>query len=226
MLKGVWHEIFDLRFFSWISVPQAHKYSIGAVLNFFENSRRYSRINVYHRCQRHRRLILATDFQWSPVSLTPLNSFSPVTTTPVINLLPVTRTRTPWRWGAAKDRKKLKGINQRYLRPPKSATAADGVIWTAMKSCIHKHPTLLDQRLLRPSKLNNAVLVCSSFGGLRGLWSGRVRGLCAFSLLFQWQYRQPWPTSAAGDSFAESTDLCRQFVAGGKIYRRCQRHRR
>jgi hypothetical protein len=28
-LKGVWHEIFDLRFFSWISVPQAHKYSIG-----------------------------------------------------------------------------------------------------------------------------------------------------------------------------------------------------
>ncbi len=33
-LKGVWHEIFDLRFFSWISVPQAHKYSIGAVLNF------------------------------------------------------------------------------------------------------------------------------------------------------------------------------------------------
>ncbi len=27
-LKGVWHEIFDLRFFSWISVPQAPKYSI------------------------------------------------------------------------------------------------------------------------------------------------------------------------------------------------------
>jgi hypothetical protein len=44
---------------------------------------------------------------------------------PVINLLPVTRTRTPWRWGAAKDRRKLKGINQRYLRPPKSATAAE-----------------------------------------------------------------------------------------------------
>ncbi len=53
-LKGVWHEIFDFRFFSWISVPQASKYSIGAILNFFENSRRYSRINVYHRCQRHR----------------------------------------------------------------------------------------------------------------------------------------------------------------------------
>jgi hypothetical protein len=150
MLKGVWHEIFDLSFFSWISVPQAHKYSTGAVLNFFENSRRYSRINVYHRCQRHRRkaaqrcqrhrrLILVTVFQWSPVSLIP-----------GINLLPVSRTRTPWRWGAAKDRKKVKGINRRYPRPPKSATAADGVIGTAMKSCIHKHPTHLDQRPLWP----------------------------------------------------------------------------
>jgi hypothetical protein len=32
-----------------------------------------------------------------------------------------------------------------------------------------KFITHLDQRPLRPSKLNNAVLVCSSFGGLRGL---------------------------------------------------------
>ncbi len=43
---------------------------------------------------------------------------SPVTTTQAINLLPETRTRMPWRWGAAKDRRKLKGINRRYLRPP------------------------------------------------------------------------------------------------------------
>ncbi len=42
-LKGVWHEIFDFRFFSWINVPQAPKYSIEADLSFFENSRRYSR---------------------------------------------------------------------------------------------------------------------------------------------------------------------------------------
>ena len=69
---------------------------------------------------------------------------SPVTTTPAINLFPVTRTRTPLRWGAAKERRKLKGINRRFLRPPKSATAADGVIRTAMKSCIHKYPTHLD----------------------------------------------------------------------------------
>jgi hypothetical protein len=96
------------------------------------------------------------------------DQLSAVTTTPAINLSPVTRTRTPWRWGAAKDRRKLKKINWRYLRPPKSATAADDVSRTAMKSCIHTHPTHLDQRPLRPPKLNNAVF-CSSFGGLRGL---------------------------------------------------------
>jgi hypothetical protein len=61
---------------------------------------------------------------------------APATTTPAINLLTVTRTRTPWRWGAAKDRRKLKGINWRYLQPRKSATAADGVIGTAMKNCV------------------------------------------------------------------------------------------
>ncbi len=99
------------------------------------------------------------------------DQLSAVTTTPAINLSPVTRTRTPWRWGAAKDRRNVKGLNRRYLRPPKSATAADDVIGTAMKSCIHTHHTHthLDQRPLRPPKLNNDVLVCSSFSGLRGL---------------------------------------------------------
>ncbi len=80
-----------------------------------------------------------------------------------------------------------------------------------MKSCIQKHLTHLDQRSLRPPKLNNAVLVWSSFGGYRGLWSGYVRYLCAFSWLFQWQYWRPWPTSAAGDSFAARADLCHQY---------------
>ncbi len=47
------------------------------------------------------------------------------------------------------------GENRQYLWPSTSDTAADGVIGTAMKSCIHKHPTHLDQRLLRPPKLNN-----------------------------------------------------------------------
>jgi hypothetical protein len=79
---------------------------------------------------------------------------SPVTTTLAINLLLVTRTRKPWRWGAAKDRRKLKGTNRRYLRLSKSDTAADGVIGTAIKSCIHGHPTHPDKRPLRPPKLN------------------------------------------------------------------------
>jgi hypothetical protein len=39
------------------------------------------------------------------------DQLSVVTTKPAINLSPVTRTRTPWRWGAAKDRRKLKGIS-------------------------------------------------------------------------------------------------------------------
>jgi len=56
-----------------------------------------------------------------------------VTTTLAINLLPMTRTRMPWSLGTAKDRGKLKGTN----RPSTSDTAADGVIGTAMKSCIH-----------------------------------------------------------------------------------------
>jgi hypothetical protein len=162
---------------------------------FFKNSRRYLRINFYHECQRHRR----KDVQWCQRHqrkkfiagvISPCHGFSviagvvdirdkfiidtgdqlsAVTATPPINLLPVTRTRMPWRWGAAKDRRKMKGINRRYFRPPKSASAADYVIGTAMKSCIHTHPTHLDQRPLRPPKLNNAVLVCGSFGGLRGL---------------------------------------------------------
>ncbi len=55
VLKGVWHEIFNFRFFSKISVPRASEYLIGIISNFFENSRRYSRMNVCQRCQRHRR---------------------------------------------------------------------------------------------------------------------------------------------------------------------------
>ncbi len=37
------------------------------------------------------------------------DQLSAVTTTLAINLSPVTRTRTPWRWGAAKNRKKVEG---------------------------------------------------------------------------------------------------------------------
>jgi hypothetical protein len=53
-LKGQCHEIFDFWFFSWISFPQAPEYTIRAVSNFFENSRRYSQLKVCHRCRWHR----------------------------------------------------------------------------------------------------------------------------------------------------------------------------
>ncbi len=54
MLKGQCNEIFDFWFFSWISFPEAFEYTITVISNFFENSRRYSRLKVHHRCQRHR----------------------------------------------------------------------------------------------------------------------------------------------------------------------------
>ena len=39
-LKGQCHEIFDFRFSTWISFPQAPDYTIRVVSNFFENSQR------------------------------------------------------------------------------------------------------------------------------------------------------------------------------------------
>ncbi len=80
-LNWVWPEIFDFKFFSWISAPQAPKYSIGAFLNFFENSRRY---------QLHRRKIYI-----SPVSLISFrknqkaSNFSAVSATPASRVLPI-----------------------------------------------------------------------------------------------------------------------------------------
>ncbi len=79
-LKGQCREIFCFWFFSWISFPQAPEYPIRTVLNFFENSRRYSQIKVCHRYQRHRRQILP------PVSLViPVANLPPVSTTPAVN---------------------------------------------------------------------------------------------------------------------------------------------
>ena len=53
-LKGQCHKIFDFWFFSWISFPQASEYTTTTISNFFEHSRRYSRLKVHHRCKRHR----------------------------------------------------------------------------------------------------------------------------------------------------------------------------
>ena len=53
-LKGQCHEIFCFWFFSSISFPPAPEYPIRTVSNFFENSRRYSQLNIDHRCRWHR----------------------------------------------------------------------------------------------------------------------------------------------------------------------------
>ncbi len=52
LLKGECHEIFDFRFFSWISFPPASEYPIRTISNLFENSRRYSPLKVHHRCHK------------------------------------------------------------------------------------------------------------------------------------------------------------------------------
>ncbi len=50
-LKGQCHKIFCFWFFSSISFPPAPEYPIRTVSKFFENSRRYSQLEVDHRCR-------------------------------------------------------------------------------------------------------------------------------------------------------------------------------
>jgi hypothetical protein len=54
--------------FSSISFPPAPEFSIKTVSNFYENSRRYSRVKVHHRYQRHRWQI------FPPVSTAPMTN--------------------------------------------------------------------------------------------------------------------------------------------------------
>ncbi len=58
-LKGECHEIFCFRYFAWITFPQAPENYKRVISNFFENSRRYSKVKVHHRCQWHRWQIAA-----------------------------------------------------------------------------------------------------------------------------------------------------------------------
>ncbi len=130
--------------------------------------------------------------------------------------------------------------------------ATDGVIGTAMKSCIHRHPTHPDQRPPRPPKLNIVVLIRSSFAGLRCLLS-----ICAGCLWKQIFMAVQVTLSAAvsdfgGRRYHRFVPICRKnrplssiptvlltraitLVPGvivteitkkPKIYHRCQRHRR
>ncbi len=52
-LKGTVSPDFWLLVFSWIIFPKAPEYTIMAVSNFFDNLRRYSQLNVHHRCHWH-----------------------------------------------------------------------------------------------------------------------------------------------------------------------------
>jgi hypothetical protein len=66
-LKGSLTWVFWLKVFLWISFPLAPEYPMGAIWNFYENSRRYSQLCVYRRCQDtdnswQRLLNLAPDF--------------------------------------------------------------------------------------------------------------------------------------------------------------------
>ncbi len=106
----------------------------------------------------------------SPVSTTPVINCSAVSTTLAKNLLLVSLTpainlchddkfiaghknKDTIEVGSCQGKEKVEG-DKSAISP-----AADGVIGTAMKSCIQKHPTHLDQKPRRPPKLNNAVLV-------------------------------------------------------------------
>jgi hypothetical protein len=52
-LKGTVSRDFLLLVFLWISFPPAPEHPIRTVSNFFENSRRYSQVQMHHRYQRH-----------------------------------------------------------------------------------------------------------------------------------------------------------------------------
>ncbi len=56
-LKGQCHEIFCLRFFSWIIFPQAPENNTSVISNFFENSRRYLPVLLNQR------------YQWQPTTI-------------------------------------------------------------------------------------------------------------------------------------------------------------
>ncbi len=51
---GQCHEITCFRFFSWIIFLQAPENNLWVILNFFENSPRYSQVKVHYWHQRHR----------------------------------------------------------------------------------------------------------------------------------------------------------------------------
>ncbi len=88
-LKGTVSRDFLLLVFFMNQFPPAPEYSIQTVLNFFENSRRYSLVKVHHRYQRHRWQIFPP---FSLALLIPAANLPPVSTIPAANLPPVSTT--------------------------------------------------------------------------------------------------------------------------------------
>jgi hypothetical protein len=72
-LKGQYHEIFDVWFYSWISFPQATEYTLGR-FQFFSTIRRdLSQLKVHQQCRWHRWQKISTQkfffnyFVWTPL---------------------------------------------------------------------------------------------------------------------------------------------------------------
>ncbi len=124
------------------------------------------------------------------------------------------------------DRRKLKGTYRWYLRPPKLDTAADGVIGTAMKSCIHWHPAHLirgpwsHQNYFKP---NRWYLVLAASGASdQDLWGAYGFN---FSWRFQLHHRRPCPTSAAKISLICPLQLSPILGSSPPPWRPCSCHR-
>ncbi len=73
-IPGTVSRDFRLLVFFMNQFPHASNYNITAISNFFENSRRYSRLKVHHRCQRYRwqmekifKLKNFNNFVWAPL---------------------------------------------------------------------------------------------------------------------------------------------------------------
>ena len=87
--KGIVSRDFLLQVFSWFIFPQDPENNIRVIQNFFENSQRYSQVNVHHRYQRHRWQIFPP---FSLALMIPVAILPPVSTIPAANLPPVSTT--------------------------------------------------------------------------------------------------------------------------------------
>ncbi len=122
---------------------------------------------------------------------------------------------------------------QNYLRPLKSATAADIVIGTAMKRRKGTSYTLTRGPCENYFKQKRHYFVLAASGASdQDVWG--VYG-CNFSWRFQWHHRRPWSTSVTGDitdlfpsTFSNPwqlpTSMASLFLSLAINYRQCHYH--